>query len=110
VPLDDGDVAHVAFEIVDSDGTVVPRADNLATFTATGGISPVVDIADLGDLEPYRSDRRHAFNGRGPAIVAARQPGLLRLTASGEGLGPGSVTVRVVRGAAPEAVPAAGRK
>jgi beta-galactosidase len=105
-----GDVAHARFEIVDSAGTVVPTADNLVTFTATGGTTLVVDNANLRDLDPYRSDRRHAFNGRGLAILRAREPGQLRLTASADGLSPASVSVRVVRGAAPEALPAAGRK
>jgi beta-galactosidase len=105
-----GDVAHVTFEIVDSAGTVVPTADNLVTFTATGGTTLVVDNANLGDLDPYRSDRRHAFNGRGLAILRGREPGQLRLTASPDGLRPASATVRVVRGAASEAIPAATRK
>src|SRR5439155_25781075 len=105
-----GDVAQVTFEITDSAGTVVPTADNLVTFTATGGNTLVVDNANLGDLDPYRSDRRHAFNGRGLAILAARQPGLLRLTASADGLRPGGVSVRVMRGTAPGAVPAVRRK
>jgi beta-galactosidase len=105
-----GDVAHVTFEIVDSVGTVVPTADNLVTFTATGGMTLVADNANLGDLDPYRSDRRHAFNGRGLAILSARQPGLLHVTATADGLKAASVSVRVVRGAAPEAIPAASRK
>ena len=105
-----GDVAHVTFEIVDSAGTVVPTADNLVSLTATGGKILVVDNANLQDLEPYRADRRHGFNGRGLAIVRAREPGLLRVNAMSDGLRPASVTVRVVRGAMVETVPAASRK
>jgi beta-galactosidase len=101
-----GDVAHVTFEIVDSAGTVVPTADNLVSFTATGGNILVVDNANLRDLAPYRSDRRHAFNGRGLAILRAPRPGQLSLTATADGLRPASVGVRVVRGAAVEAIPA----
>jgi beta-galactosidase len=103
-----GDVAHVTFEIVDSAGTVVPTADNLVHFTITGGKVLVVDNANLRDLEPYRADRRHAFNGRGLAILSAPQPGVLRLTASADGLGLASVSIPVKRGVAPEAVPVAG--
>ena len=104
---DPTDVAHVTFEIVDSAGTVVPTADNLVTFTVTGGSIMALDNADLRDHDPYHSDRRHAFNGSGLAILSAAQPGLLRLTASADGLRPATVSVQVVRGDAPQAVPAA---
>ncbi len=70
-----GDVAHVTFEIVDSAGTVVPTADNLVQFHRHRRPSLAVDNANLQDLEPYRSDRRHAFNGRGLAILRALKPG-----------------------------------
>jgi beta-galactosidase len=105
-----GDVAHVTFEIVDSSGTLVPTADNLVSVRATGGTILVVDNANLQDLDPYRADRRHAFNGRGLAIVRAQEPGVLRVSASAEGFKPASVSVRVVRGAVIESVPAAARK
>jgi len=93
-----GDVAHVTFEIVDSAGPVVPTADNLVSFAATGGNILVVDNANLQDRDPYRSDRRHAFNGRGLAILRAEKPGVLRVSASAEGLRPVSLSVQVVRG------------
>jgi beta-galactosidase len=100
-------VAQVTFEIVDSAGTVVPTSDTLVAFTVTGGNILALDNADLGDHDPYHSDRRHAFNGRGLAILGATQPGLLRLTASANGLAPGSLTLRVVRGDGSKPVPAA---
>jgi beta-galactosidase len=102
-----GDVAHVTFEIVDSSGTVVPTSDTLVGFTVTGGSILALDNANLSDHDPYRSDRRHAFNGRGLAIVRATQPGLIRLTASANGLWSASLSVRVVRGEALKAVPSA---
>jgi beta-galactosidase len=102
-----GDVAHVTFEIVDSAGTVVPTADNLVRFTATGGNVLVVDNANLQDLEPYRTDRRRAFNGRGLAILRANEPGVLRVSATAEGLKPGSIRVQVAPGPVVKAVPAA---
>jgi beta-galactosidase len=105
-----GDVLHVTFEIVDSAGTVVPTAENVVSFRATGGNILVVDNANLRDLEPYHSDRRRAFNGRGLAILRARVPGVLRVNASADGLKPASVRVQVLRGAAIETVPAASVK
>jgi beta-galactosidase len=101
-----GDVAHVTFEIVDSAGTVVPTAGDLVRFTVTGGSIVALDNANLQDHDPYRADRRHAFNGRGLAILRAVQPGPMRLSASADGLREASVSVQVVRGGAREAVPA----
>ncbi len=102
-----GDVAHVTYEIVDSAGTVVPTADTLVRFSVTGGSIVALDNANLRDHDPHHSDRRHAFNGRGLAILRAAQPGLLRLTATGDGLRPASVSVQVVRGDAPRVIPPA---
>jgi len=102
-----GDVAHVSFEIVDSAGTLVPTADHLVRFTLTGSGILTLDNADLLDHDAFRSDRRHAFNGRGLAILRAPQPERLGLTASADGLRPASVSVQVVRGHAPEVIPPA---
>jgi beta-galactosidase len=102
-----GDVALVTFEIVDSAGTVVPTADNLVRVAVTGGITLALDNANLQDHDPYQTDHRHAFNGRGLAILRATQPGLMRFIADADGLRPASIIVRVVRGIAPEAVPPA---
>lgn len=99
-----GDVAHVTFEIVDSAGTVVPTADHLVRFSITGGTILAVDNANLQDLEPYRSDRRRAFNGRGLAYVRSAQPGRVTVTATADGLRGGSVTLTVNRGQRVESV------
>ena len=102
-----GDVAHVTFEIVDSAGTVVPTAGDLVRFTVAGGSILAVDNANLQDHDPYRADRRHAFNGRGLAILRAAQAGIIRVSASADGLRDANVTIQVRRGDAPEAIPAA---
>jgi beta-galactosidase len=104
-----GDVAQVTFEIVDSAGTVVPTADNLVKFTATGGTVLVADNANLQDLESYRTDRRRAFNGRGLAILRATEPGVLRVSGSAAGLRPASLGIQVVRGLSRTTVPAVPR-
>ncbi len=107
ITADPGDVAHATFEIVDSVGVVVPTAGNVVRFAVTGGRILALDNSDLRDLDPYRPDRRRAFNGRGLAILRAAQPGLLRLTVAADGLPPVSVGVQVVRGQAPQGIPPA---
>ncbi len=102
-----GDVAQVTFEIVDSAGTVVSTAGDLVSFTVTGGSILALDNGDMRDHDPYRSDRRHAFNGRGLAILRAARPGMLTLTASAGGLSPTRLTIVVRHGSGPEVVPPA---
>ena len=104
---DPGDVANVTFEIVDSAGTVVPGADNLVSFSVTGGSLVALDNADLTDHDPYHSDHRHVFEGRGLAIVRSARPGVIQVAARAEGLRPANLSLQVVRGSGPESVPAA---
>jgi beta-galactosidase len=104
------DVALVRFEIVDSAGVVVPSAKELVRLAVTGGTIVALDNADLQDLDPYHSDRRHAFNGRGLAILRAGEPGQMRVAASADRLKSASITVRVVRGPTTQAIKGLGSK
>jgi beta-galactosidase len=107
VRADAGDVAHLTIEIVDSAGRVVPSADHLLQVAVTGGTLLALDNGDLKDHTPYRSDRRQALNGRAMAIIRGAQPGPLRMTVSADGLGSASISVAVIRGSAPAAIPPA---
>ena len=102
-----GDVAEVGFEIVDSAGTLVPTAGYVVRFSVSGGSILALDNADLSDHDPYRTDRRRAFNGRGLAILSASRPGVLRLSASAEGLREATASLVVSRRLVPESVPPA---
>src|SRR5262249_26054982 len=102
-----GDVALVKFEIVDSTGTVVPTADNIVRITVSGGRILALDNANLRDLEPYHTDHRHVFNGRGLAILRADRPGLLRVTARADGLTETSRTIAIRNGVAAATISAA---
>lgn len=104
------DVARVRFEIVDSAGTVVPAADHVVHVTVRGGTLIALDNADLRDLDAYRTDHRHAFNGRGVAIVRAHQAGELQVSASADGLRSASTSVRVLRATPLPTVPSNSRK
>ena len=105
-----GDVAQVRVEVVDSVGTTVPMANHRVRFAVSGGTILALDNADLQDLDPYRTESRRVYNGRGLAILRAAQAGTLRLTASAEGLAPAAVHITVVAGAAPPTIPAAPRR
>jgi beta-galactosidase len=95
------------FEIIDSAGTVVPDADQVVRVTTEGGTIVALDNADLQDHDPYQSDRRRVFNGRGLAVLRAVRPGRLHLKAEADGLPPATVSVTVIPGDVAAAVPAA---
>jgi len=86
---------------------VVPTASDEVRFSVSGGSIVALDNADLTDHEPYQTDHRPAFGGRGLAILRATVPGELRVRAESPGLEPATLMVHVVRGHGPATVPPA---
>ncbi len=82
------DVSHVTVEIVDSQGRVVPTADNEVVFALSGpGRILGLDNGDPVSHESYQGNRRKAYFGRALALVQSNgQPGTLRLSASSPSL------------------------
>ena len=93
------------FEIVDSAGTVVPTADNLVRVTLTGGHRLTLDNGDLRVHGERTPGTIAAFNGRGLAMIQAKEAGWVEVTASGDGLRPATVRLRVEIGPSPGVVP-----
>ena len=89
------DLSHVTIEIVDSQGRVVPTADNEVVFALRGpGRILGLDNGQADSHESYQSDRRKAFAGRALALVqSSGQPGEMRLTASSPSLTSAFVTI-----------------
>jgi beta-galactosidase len=92
------DVAIVEARIVDENGTVLPRADQKVSFGVPGnGQVIAVDNGSVVSHEPFQATERQAFHGRCIAIVrATADTGEINITASAEGLKPGSVTIQIV--------------
>jgi len=107
IAADPRDVGLVTFEIVDAAGTVVPTASNLVRVAVTGGSLVAMDNGDLDDHAVYQSNLRHAFNGRGLAIVRAPTAGVLGVTVTADGLPPAHLALQVVRGHPLAVVPSA---
>lgn len=105
-----GEVALVRVALVDRAGTLVPGANARFCVRAEGGKLLALDNGNLQDLEPYRTDCRTLFNGRGLVVARGTTPGTLRLTVTSPGVRDGSVTVAVTAGRAVVAVPAAGAR
>jgi beta-galactosidase len=97
IAADGRDVAHVAVQILDSQGHGVPTADNDVAFEIQGeGKIIGVDNGNPESHEAYQSDHRKAFNGLCLAIVQARgKPGKIRLIARAAGLKEASIEIEV---------------
>ncbi len=103
---DGRDVAHVKVEIVDTDGVVVPTADNLVKFAVEGeGRLIGVDNGNPRDHDSFQAWQRHAFNGLCLAIVQSnRRHGEIRLTSRADGLDAASIEIDVRPSSLPESL------
>jgi beta-galactosidase len=88
-------VDYLAATVVDAHGVVVPRADNLITFTVHGpGAIAAVDNGDNKSHESFQGNKRSAYEGRCVAFIRTQAShGAIVLTASSPGLHSGSVTL-----------------
>lgn len=92
------DVAYVTATVVDANGVIVPGANNLITFTATGaGKVIAVDSADNSSHESFQAAERRAYQGRCFAIIRATAAGRINVVASSTGLAGSLVVIAAVR-------------
>jgi beta-galactosidase len=89
------DVVYLTASVVDDHGVLVPGADQLVTFKATGpGVIAAVDSADNASHEPFQASERHAYQGQCLAIVkAGAGAGRIAVTASSPGLVAATVNI-----------------
>jgi beta-galactosidase len=101
LPHDWDDVVYVRASVTDAGGIVLPNASNLIQFALTGpGVIAAVDNGDVKSHEPFNVAQRSAYQGTCVAILrATADAGRITVTASAEGLAPGTATI--------EAAPAA---
>jgi len=91
------DVAIVRARILDANGILVPRADDLVTFTLKGpGLIAAVDNADTASTASFQATERHAFQGKCVVFVKA-SGGKITLNASAPGLKSSSVSIKGVK-------------
>lgn len=86
---------HVAVEILDAQGRVVPLAENEVTFKVEGeGRLIGVDNGDPQSHDGYKVNQRKAFHGLCLAVVqSTAKAGSIRIAAASPGLEPAAVTV-----------------
>ncbi len=96
INADGKDLSFVTVRILDSEGNVVPKADNLVNFKVEGeGFIAGVDNGYQASMEPFKADYRKAFNGMALAIVQAKEKGGdITLRATSEGLQSSTIKIR----------------
>ena len=90
IAADRRDVAHIAVQILDAHGHVVPDADSEVAFALEGDGKLIgVDNGDPQDHDSYQALRRKAFSGWCLAIVqSTARAGRIRMTATSRDLKP----------------------
>ncbi len=90
------DLSFITLTVQDSNGIMVPRADNLIRFSASGpGEIIATDNGDPTDFDVFPSHERKAFNGLALVIIKAKpgQTGSVVITAESDGLPAATCTV-----------------
>ncbi|MBR1447523.1 MAG: DUF4982 domain-containing protein [Prevotella sp.] len=82
------DLAFVTVEVVDSEGRVVPVADNELTFRVEGAaVLQAAGNADIKDEDPYYDNTHRAWQGRALCVVRTTgKKGRIRLTVASPSL------------------------
>jgi beta-galactosidase len=96
IAADGRDLAFVTVKILDENGTLVPRADNLVNFKISGeGRIVGVDNGLQISHEPFQANHRKAFNGLCLAVVqSGEKTGQIELKATSEGLEESTVIIK----------------
>jgi len=90
------DLSFVTVRVVDKDGNLVPRSNNLVRFTIEGpGEIVATDNGDPTSHEPFQRSHRKAFNGLALAIVRVNlgNSGKITLRAESAGLQGSSIQI-----------------
>jgi len=88
IKADGKDLSFIKVMIVDSEGNLVPDANNLVKFTATGeGTVIATDNGSETSMESFQAKEHKAFNGLCLAVIQSKEKqGSIKLTAEAEGL------------------------
>jgi beta-galactosidase len=92
---DPNDLAYVTVEVIDAKGRLVPTADQIVYFTASGpGYIAAVGSNNPKHTEAYRGNRHRLFRGRCLVVVRpSDQAGDIQLRAQADGLAIAKVVI-----------------
>jgi beta-galactosidase len=96
ITADGKDLSFVTVRVFDHYGTVVPYADNLIRFEISGGGTIVgVDNGLQTSLEPFKANKRKAYNGMCLVVVqSTAKAGQIVLNAVSDGLKQASISIQ----------------
>ena len=96
IKADGNDLSFVTVEVVDSNGIIVPNADNLVKFQVEGSGKVVgVDNGNPVSHESFKASERKAFHGKCLLVIqSGDQPGIVKVTASIAGSPKNTVEIR----------------
>ncbi|WP_370479519.1 sugar-binding domain-containing protein [Tamlana flava] len=94
---DNYDLVYLTISILDSEGNLVPKANNLINFEISGGGKIVgVDNGYQAGLEPFKANFRKAYNGKCLVIIQSNgKAENVQLTASSDGLASESIQIKI---------------
>jgi len=95
IKADGRDLSFVTVKVVDRNGALVPRADNLVNFKLTGeGFIAGVDNGSEISHESFKANHRKAFHGLCLAVIQSKEKASkIVLRATAVGLAPASVVI-----------------
>lgn len=93
---DGKDMSFITVKILDKEGNIVPRANNLISFEVDGNaIIAATDNGDPTDLTSFQSRQRQVFHGLAMVFLKTlNEGGTITLTATAEGLESSSIQLR----------------
>ncbi|MBN1481609.1 DUF4982 domain-containing protein [candidate division KSB1 bacterium] len=95
IAADGVDLSFVTVTVLDADGNIVPKADNLIQFEISGtGFIAGVDNGNPVSHEPFKANYRRTFNGLCLAVIqSSGEKGDISLSAVSEGLAAASINI-----------------
>jgi beta-galactosidase len=91
-------LSYITVEIVDNQGTIDPKAENLLTFAASGA-AEIIAVANSNPMsvESFHPKQRKAWQGKCLVILkSSRDAGEAKLTVESDGLPKSEITLKVV--------------
>jgi beta-galactosidase len=98
IQADGKDLSFITVRVLDSNGFLVPQANNRISFEVSGPAEIVAtDNGDPADLEAFPAKDRKAFSGMAIVIVRAKagKKGVIKVTARSSGLAPAQTVLNV---------------
>lgn len=99
ITADGSDLSFITVNIMDKDGNLCPRAENMVNFTIEGaGIVAAVGNGNAATTEPFQANYRKAFNGKCMLIVKSKKgmAGEIKVKAESEGLTTENITLQSI--------------